>query len=190
MAETVAATPASVSARPVGNVVWRHRYGLLLVAVALLLIAGGQAGLVTNFQFLQLSLIIVYAIAVLGLILLTGFNGQISLGHGAFFAIGAYTAAILIDQASWPYWATLPAAALACFIAGYLFGLPALRLEGHYLALATFALAVAVPQILKHRHIEPLTHGVMGINIFKPEAPFGLPLSTDQWMFLVVLAVG
>jgi branched-chain amino acid transport system permease protein len=145
--------------------------------------------LVSNFQFLQLSLVIVYAIAVLGLNLLTGFNGQISLGHGAFFAIGAYVTAVLIDQLDWPFWATLPVAALACFIAGYLFGLPALRLEGHYLALATFALAVAVPQILKYRHIEPITKGVMGINVFKPEAPFGLPLSTDQWMFLVVLAI-
>ena len=132
---------------------------------------------------------IVYAIAVLGLILLTGFNGQISLGHGAFFAVGAYTAAILIDQADWPYWATLPVAALMCFVVGYLFGLPALRLEGHYLALATFALAVAVPQILKYRHFEPFTHGVQGINIFKPDPPFGLPLSTDQWMYLVVLAL-
>ena len=132
---------------------------------------------------------IVYAIAVLGLNLLTGFNGQISLGHGAFFAVGAYTAAILIDQANWPYWATLPVAALVCFVAGYLFGLPALRLEGHYLALATFALAVAVPQILKYRHFEPFTNGVQGINIFKPDPPFGLPLSGDQWMYLVVLAV-
>jgi branched-chain amino acid transport system permease protein len=132
---------------------------------------------------------IVYSIAVLGLILLTGFNGQISLGHGAFFAVGAYTVAILIDQAGWPFWATLPAAALVCFIVGYLFGLPALRLEGHYLALATFALAVAIPQILKYKHLEPLTRGVMGIHVFKEDPPFGLPLSTDQWMFLVVLAI-
>jgi branched-chain amino acid transport system permease protein len=167
----------------------RYRWWLLLVVVPLLLIVAGKAGLVSNFQFLQLSLMIVYAIAVLGLILLTGYNGQISLGHGAFFAVGAYTAAILIEQAGWPFWATLPAVALACFVAGYLFGLPALRLEGHYLALATFALAVAVPQILKYRHIEPITNGVMGINIFKSDPPFGLPLSTDQWMFLVVLAI-
>ena len=132
---------------------------------------------------------IVYAIAVLGLILLTGFNGQISLGHGAFFAVGAYVAAILIDQANWPYWATLPLAAAICFVVGYLFGLPALRLEGHYLALATFALAVAVPQILKYRHFEWFTNGVQGINIFKPDPPFGVPLSADQWMYLVVLAV-
>jgi branched-chain amino acid transport system permease protein len=168
---------------------WRYRYWLLLVVLPIILIAGGKTGYVSNFQFLQISLAIVYSIAVLGLILLTGFNGQISLGHGAFFAVGAYTAAILIDQAGWPFWATLPAAALMCFIVGYLFGLPALRLEGHYLALATFALAVAVPQILKYRHIEPLTNGVMGINVFKSDPPFGLPLSTDQWMFLVVLAI-
>ncbi len=160
-----------------------------VAGLALLPLVGGKTGLISNFAFLQLSLMIVYAIAVLGLNLLTGFNGQISLGHGAFFAVGAYTAAILIDQADWPFWATLPMAALACFIAGYLFGLPALRLEGHYLALATFALAVAVPQILKYRHLEPFTKGVQGINIFKADPPFGLPLSGDQWMFLVVLAV-
>jgi branched-chain amino acid transport system permease protein len=72
---------------------------------------------------------------------------------------------------------------------GYLFGKPALKLEGHYLALATFALAVAVPQILKYKHFESFTNGVQGINLFKPDAPFGLPISPDQWMYLVVLAV-
>jgi branched-chain amino acid transport system permease protein len=132
---------------------------------------------------------IVYSIAVLGLILLTGFNGQISLGHGAFFAIGAYTSSILIDQLNWHYLLTLPFAAAVCFVAGYLFGKPALRLEGHYLALATFALAVATPQILKYKHLEPLTNGVQGINIVKPDPPFGIPLSPDQWMYLVVLSV-
>jgi branched-chain amino acid transport system permease protein len=161
----------------------------VVVVLALLPIIGGKTGLISNYGFLQLSLMIVYAIAVLGLILLTGFNGQISLGHGAFFAVGAYTSAVLIDQASWPFWATLPVAAIMCFVVGYLFGLPALRLEGHYLALATFALAVAVPQILKYRHFEWFTNGVQGINIFKPDPPFGLPLSGDQWMYLVVLAI-
>ena len=161
----------------------------VVIFLALLPVLGGKTGLISNYGFLQLSLMIVYAIAVLGLILLTGFNGQISLGHGAFFAVGAYVAAVLIDQANWPYWATLPVAAMLCFVVGYLFGLPALRLEGHYLALATFALAVAVPQILKYRHFEWFTNGVQGINIFKPDPPFGLPLSADQWMYLVVLAV-
>ncbi len=189
MATTTSTSTPAAAAGGSTNILWRYRYWLLLVVLPLLLIAGGKAGFVSNFQFLQLSLMIVYSIAVLGLILLTGFNGQISLGHGAFFAVGAYTAAVLIDQAGWPFWATLPAAALMCFIVGYLFGLPALRLEGHYLALATFALAVAVPQILKYKHIEPITKGVMGINVFKSDPPFGLPLSTDQWMFVVVLAL-
>ena len=161
---------------------------LVVLATAVLPFVGAKLGLVSNFYFLQLSLMVLYAIAVLGLVLLTGINGQISLGHGAFFAVGAYVAAILIDQASWPYWATLPLAGLACFVVGYLFGLPALRLEGHYLALATFALAIAVPQMLKYRHLERWTNGVQGINIVKPEAPFGLPMSSDQWMYLVVLA--
>ena len=161
---------------------------LVLVAASLVLL-GGKGGLISNFTFLQLSLVLVYAIAVLGLILLTGFNGQISLGHGAFFAIGAYSAAILLDRYDWPYYATFPAAAAICFVSGFLFGLPALRLEGHYLALATFALATAVPQMLKYRHIEKLTGGVQGINLIKPDAPFGLPLSGDQWMYLVALAI-
>jgi branched-chain amino acid transport system permease protein len=187
MATTTANDIAGTGRRPLlglGYWLWGA-----VVILALLPILGGRTGLISNYGFLQLSLMIVYAIAVLGLILLTGFNGQISLGHGAFFAVGAYVAAILIDQANWPYWATLPLAAAICFVVGYLFGLPALRLEGHYLALATFALAVAVPQILKYRHFEWFTNGVQGINIFKPDPPFGLPLSADQWMYLVVLAV-
>ena len=187
MATTTANGIASAGRRtPLGLGYWL--WGAVVI-LALLPILGGRTGLISNYGFLQLSLMIVYAIAVLGLILLTGFNGQISLGHGAFFAVGAYVAAILIDQANWPYWATLPLAAAICFVVGYLFGLPALRLEGHYLALATFALAVAVPQILKYRHFEWFTNGVQGINIFKPDPPFGVPLSADQWMYLVVLAV-
>ncbi|MCA0319576.1 MAG: branched-chain amino acid ABC transporter permease [Proteobacteria bacterium] len=162
--------------------------GLLVLAAALPFLVG-KSGWISNFTFLQLSLMIVYAIAVLGLNLLTGFNGQISLGHGAFFAVGAYTAAILIDQYSVNAWLTLPIAAILCFVIGYLFGLPALRLEGHYLALATFGLAIAVPQMLKYRHLEPFTNGVMGINLIKPDPPFGLPLSSDQWMYLAVLVV-
>jgi len=126
---------------------------------------------------------------VLGLNLLTGFNGQISLGHGAFYAVGAYVAAILMDQAGMPYYATLPCAAVICFIVGYLFGLPALKLEGHYLALATFALALAVPQILKYKWLEGLTGGVQGIVLSKPEVPFGLPLTEDQWLYYYCLAV-
>lgn len=138
---------------------------------------------VSDYRLFLVSTMIIAAIAVLGLNLLTGFNGQFSLGHGAFYAIGAYTAAVLMDKLNVPYWATVPAAAIVCFIFGYLFGLPALKLEGHYLALATFALALAVPQILKYKWLEGLTGGVQGIVLMKPEVPFGLPLTEDQWLF-------
>ena len=138
---------------------------------------------VSSYRLFLVSTMIIAAIAVLGLNLLTGFNGQISLGHGAFYAVGAYAAAILMDQYDVPYYATLPIAAAVCFVVGYLFGQPALKLEGHYLALATFALALSVPQILKYKWLEGITGGVQGIVLSKPEAPFGLPLTEDQWLY-------
>ena len=88
-----------------------------------------------------------------------------------------------------PYWATLPPAAAVCTALGFLVGWPALRLSGPYLALVTLALATAVPQILKHRALEPWTGGVQGVLVTKPDPPFGLPLSQDQWLYLVALAV-
>ena len=144
---------------------------------------------VSNYRVFQLTLALVYAIALLGLNMLTGYNGQISLGHGAFYAIGAYVAAILMDKFGVPYWATVPAAGAVCLLAGFLFGLPALRLEGLYLALATFALGVAMPQLLKYKHLEAWTGGVQGIVLIKPAAPFGLPLNEDQWLYLFSLFV-
>src|SRR5262245_24739876 len=85
--------------------------------------------MVKNFFIFQLTLAMVYAIAILGLNLLTGFNGQFSLGHSAFYAIGAYTAAILMDQYGVAYYWTLPVAGVICFVAGFLFALPSLLLE-------------------------------------------------------------
>jgi branched-chain amino acid transport system permease protein len=73
---------------------------------------------------------------------------------------------------------------------GLALGLPALRLGGLYLALVTFALAVAVPQLLKYKLFEDWTGGVQGIVLMKPDAPFGLPLDSDQWLYLFTLAVG
>lgn len=142
-----------------------------------------------NYRIFQLTLVMVYAIALLGLNILTGYNGQISLGHGAFYAIGAYVAAILMDKLGVPYWATVPVAGVLCLVVGFLFGLPALKLDGHYLALATFALAVALPQLLKNKHLEHMTGGVQGIVIVKPDAPFGLKLNPDQWLYLFTLFV-
>ncbi|SDW49255.1 amino acid/amide ABC transporter membrane protein 2, HAAT family [Albimonas donghaensis] len=145
-----------------------------------------------NFFIFQMTQVMVYAIAILGLNLLTGINGQFSLGHGAFYAVGAYTAAILMEMQGVPYGWTIPIAGVLCFVAGFLFGLPALRLEGVYLALATFALAVATPQLLKLSPFEHWTGGVQGIVIIKPDAPFGLDavLNPDQWLYFFTLVIG
>ncbi len=161
-----------------------------LVLVALLVLPF----LFKNYRVFQFNLVIVYAVAILGLNMLTGFNGQISLGHGAFYAIGAYTAAILMDRAGLPYWATLPIAGVICFSVGFLMGFPALRLAGHYLALATFAFALAVPQLLKYKLIEGYTGGVQGIVLNKPRPPFEFrlfdqPLSPDRWLYIFSLLV-
>lgn len=160
-----------------------------LLPLLLFALACALPFLVSDYRTFQLTMVLVYAIALLGLNILTGFNGQISLGHGAFYAIGAYTTAVLMDQAGVPYWATLPVAGLVCLVAGFLFGLPALRLEGLYLALATFALGLALPQLLKYKHFEPWTGGVQGVVIVKPDAPFGLPLNSDEWLYFFTLGV-
>ena len=140
-----------------------------------------------NYTIFQLTLAMTYAIALLGLNMLTGYNGQISLGHGAFFAIGAYTAAVLMDKGNWQYWATIPVAGIACLVAGFLFGLPALRLEGLYLAVATLALGTAMPQILKHDALSKWTGGSMGVVIVKPDAPDWSGLNQDQWLYFFTL---
>jgi branched-chain amino acid transport system permease protein len=159
-------------------------------AVPLLVLAACAVPFVVNdYRVFQATLVVVAAVALLGLNLLTGYGGQISLGHGAFYGIGAYTTAILVHRAGVAYWLTLPCSALVCLGVGFLFGLPALRLEGLYLALATFALGVVLPQLFKSRGVERYTGGVQGITLAKPEAPLALPLSPDQWLYLFTLGV-
>lgn len=163
--------------------------GQRILLVALVGAACVLPFILPSYMVFQLTMVLVYALALLGLNLLVGFNGQISLGHGAFFALGAYTAAMLMEHAGWPYWATIPAAALVGGIVGYLFGLPALKLDGVYLAMATFALGVVTPQLLKYRGLEAWTGGSQGLVLLKPDAPFGLPLDPDQWLYFFCLAV-
>src|ERR1700749_3789009 len=88
--------------------------GWTAVAVVLVLCAAALPFLASNYRVFQFSMVLIYAIALLGLNILTGYNGQISLGHGAFYAIGAYTTAILLDKTGVPYWATLPPAGAIC----------------------------------------------------------------------------
>ncbi len=155
--------------------------------VVVLVLACALPFAMSGFRVFQFTQVYIYAIALLGLNILTGYNGQISLGHGAFYAIGAYTTAIMIDKWNIGYGWTIPTAGILCLVVGFLFGRPALRLEGLYLALATFSLALAVPQILKY--FEHWTGGSQGIVLSKPKAPWRLPLNEDQWLYFLTLAI-
>jgi branched-chain amino acid transport system permease protein len=150
-----------------------------------------------NFHVFLVTQVLIYAIAIMGLNLLTGFNGQFSLGHSAFYAIGAFTSAILMFHFKVPFLLTIPASLLVSFTFGYLFGKPALKLEGVYLALATFALAIAMPQFLKFDLIEHWTGGVQGLVLQKPIAPkflsdftqsMGLQrFTSDRWLYYITI---
>jgi branched-chain amino acid transport system permease protein len=160
--------------------------GTSLVILAALLVT---PMFVKNFVVFQMTMVLVYGIAVLALNILTGGSGQFSLGQSAFFAVGAYTTAVLMEHGNVNYALTLPIAGLVSFAAGYLFGQPALRLSGIYLALATFALAVAMPQLLKLNFLEHWTGGVQGLVVLKPDAPFGLPIGQDKWLYYFTLVI-
>jgi branched-chain amino acid transport system permease protein len=168
---------------------------VLLAGVALIAVLPRFTG---EFRLGQFTYVAIYFIALLGLNILTGYNGQISLGHAAFMAIGGYTATVLIlgrkgfelggqhassvipDHGMRAIW-TIPLAGLVTGLIGYLFGLPALRLAGVSLALATFAVAVSMPQIAKR--FEHLTGGGGGLSLPLPQAPFGWDISPPHWLY-------
>jgi branched-chain amino acid transport system permease protein len=152
-----------------------------------------------EFRLLQFTLVAIFVIALLGLNILTGYSGQISLGHGAFVGIGAYVAALLslgrpglelfqLDPPSWlplgdgmrPIF-TIPIAAVVTGVIGLLIGIPALRLGGISLALATLALAVSFPILMKR--FDEVTGGSGGLNLNLPETPFGWDISTRHWLY-------
>jgi branched-chain amino acid transport system permease protein len=160
--------------------------GTSLVILAALLIV---PLFVKNFIIFQMTMVMIYGLAVLALNILTGGSGQFSLGQSAFYALGAYTTAILIEHTNMNYVLTLPIAGLVSFGAGFLFGKPALRLSGIYLALATFALGTAMPQLLKLSFLEHWTGGVQGLVVTKPDAPFDLPIGQDMWLYYFTLAI-
>jgi branched-chain amino acid transport system permease protein len=135
-----------------------------------------------------------FAVAVLGLNIVTGFSGQISLGHSAFMGTGAYTTAILVADHNWSFFWTIPVAALICFVVGILIGIPALRLEGLYLAIATTGLAVIFPNLVNK--LDSLTGGSngkrlgRGNRILAPEWT-GMDPRDDahKWVYFVVVAI-
>jgi branched-chain amino acid transport system permease protein len=150
-----------------------------LVSVAVPIFASG-------FQTLEVAYALIFAVAILGLNILTGFSGQISLGHGAFMAIGAFTTAIGMKTLHMPYLATIPLAAIICAALGWIIGMATGRLEGIYLGLATFALGVATPDLLKKQ--TDLTGGVKGLSLPPVTSPFSA-LTDDQFFYLLCLVI-
>jgi branched-chain amino acid transport system permease protein len=182
--QTVAVPAPSAAERQWVRPGMRHWLIAAAIIAALLIPLVGK-----SFLIFQLTQVMIYGLAILGLNLLTGYNGQFSLGHSAFYGIGAYAAAILMHNYEVGYIWTLPGAGIVCFVVGFLFGLPALRLQNLYLALATFALAIAVPQILKYHGLEGWTGGVQGLVVDQPDPPGFLPIGTDRWLYYLTLAV-
>jgi branched-chain amino acid transport system permease protein len=159
----------------------------LLGSGAVVLVALAAPFVLTGYQTSQLAQVAIFAIAILGLNLLTGFSGQVSLGHGAFMAVGGYTTAILAGDHGVPVVLTIPIAAVVSGASGFLFGIPALRLSGLYLSLATFGMAVSVPTVV--RKLEGITHGSRGIQVPGVKAPFGMDLTPDQVFYLVAVVL-
>ncbi len=155
--------------------------------LAILALAIAAPFTLSSFMTFQLAAVLTYAPAVLGLVIITGLTGQLALGNGAFFAVGAYTTAILVQTYGWPFWATFPVAAAISFAGGVLFGIPGLRLRGHFLAVLTLSIAVAVPQVIKH--FEGLTKGASGMSVFLPDPPAWLGMDSTQMAYFVALAV-
>jgi branched-chain amino acid transport system permease protein len=176
------------------------------LAVVLLFLAVAP-WVLEDFRLFQLSRVAVFAIVAMGLNMLTGYNGQISLGHGAFMLLGAYATAILmddeqqlgfVDSSPWPFWACIIVSGVVGGALGFLLGFPALRLSGPYLAIATLALIISAPSIL--RKYDNITGGSEGLFIDQPPPPPGLEeppraegewyqLNNDEWIYLLFLLI-
>lgn len=156
--------------------------GLIIAAVLIVLPL-----LVPGYLTFQLSGVMAYAVAAIGLNLITGYAGQISLGHNAFFALGAYSAALSMTYFNVHYMTSVLIAAVVTFVVGYLSGFPAQRLRGLYLALITLVLAVSVSPVIKH--FKSVTGGMSGLAIERPTPPEWTGLSKDAWIYYTVLSV-
>jgi branched-chain amino acid transport system permease protein len=163
----------------------------VLGLIALAALIAVMPRLVSSFTAYEMATVGMYFIALLGLSILTGYSGQISLGHGAFMAIGGYTTAVLTVNGVYGHhirdlW-TIPIAGLVAGVAGLLVGIPALRLSGLYLALITFGIAVSFRQIpLKFDHF---LGGTSGKTLNLLQTPFGLPLSTNDWIYYLTWGI-
>jgi branched-chain amino acid transport system permease protein len=191
--------PASLAApggsRRLPFVVTRNsRPHLGLIAVGAVVVIGVVAWASTFGQFNQgqLTRVMIYAIAIAGLNIATGYTGLVSVGHSAFFGLGAYTTGVLVVKYQWQAEYTIPVAFLCCFLVGLIVGLPALRIRGLYLAMVTLAFGVAFPEVIAR--LEFLTGGPEGLTIrrrmLQPPTWSGFTLSQKgQWLFWLSVGV-
>ncbi len=141
--------------------------------------------LLPGYFTFQLSGVIAYAVAALGLNLIIGYTGQISLGHNAFFALGAYSGALSMALFNVHYLTSIAIAAVISFVVGYLAGFPAQRLRGLYLTLLTLAIAVSVAPVIKH--YKDITGGMAGLFVERPSPPAWLGISRDAFIYYIML---
>jgi ABC-type branched-subunit amino acid transport system permease subunit len=157
---------------------------LLLVVVGVGLLA--LPNVADNYIIHVMARLFVYVLVALGLNLLTGYTGQVSLGHAAFFAIGAYTAAVLAESLRWPSVLCVLGAAALTAVVGYLLGLPCLRLTGLYLAMATLGFTLIVQEMLLQLAV--ITHGSEGMSV-RPAAILGFTFDSDYRKYYLLLGV-
>ena len=158
-------------------------FGRLWMLIGLVLLFGVIPFISSPYILYILNTIGIYAIAAIGLNLLIGYTGQISLGHGAFFGVGAYAAAILATKAGFPFWVAVPAAGLVTAAIGMIFGLPSARLKHLYLCIATLAGQFIIEYVLVQW--EGLTGGAEGISVIEATL-FGLDLGNDRTFYFVI----
>jgi branched-chain amino acid transport system permease protein len=158
-------------------------FGRAWVLVGLVLLFGIIPLIASTYMLYILNTIGIYTIAVIGLNLLIGFTGQISLGHGAFFGVGAYAGAILATKAGLPFWIAVPGAGLTTALVGMIFGIPSLRLKHLYLTIATLAGQFIIEYVLVNW--EGLTGGAQGI-VVKRASLFGIELRDDRTFYYVI----
>ncbi len=166
--------------------VYETDFGRLWTLVGLFLIFAVIPFAASSYMLYVLNIIGIYSIAVIGLNLLIGYTGQISLGHGAFFGVGAYAAAILGTKAGLPFIVTVPAAGLITALVGIIFGLPSARLKHLYLLIATLAGQFIIEYVLVQW--DTLTGGAEGI-LLPGASIFGIDLGTDKKFFYVVFVL-
>ncbi|MES2910341.1 MAG: branched-chain amino acid ABC transporter permease [Pseudomonadota bacterium] len=167
------------------NTLLNHKWATVFTFLAALLVLVAPQ-FMKNYGIYLLSYWLVFIIATMGLNLTIGYAGQKSLGHAAFFGIGAYTVAILM-KAGVSFWLGLPAAALICFVVGLILGFPALRVQAIYLAFATLGFNTAIWLVMRNE--EWLTGGTFGINNIARPSLFGYSLEGNLPYYYFVLAV-